>query len=150
MKILTLVSLFFTTILSPLPAASFTQIEDKSNLKIITPSLSERKSAKIRLENGLEAYLISDPGAHEAGAAIAVNTGSWDDPQEAPGLAHFVEHMFFMGREKYPDEKEYHRFLDEHGGQNNAFTTNDRTLFMFAVNPEGFEGALDRFSQFFI
>lgn len=37
------------------------------------------------------------------------------DPQELPGLAHFCEHMLFLGTEKYPVENEYPRFLSEHG-----------------------------------
>ena len=37
------------------------------------------------------------------------------DPQDLPGLAHFCEHMLFLGTEKYPVENEYPRFLSEHG-----------------------------------
>lgn len=37
------------------------------------------------------------------------------DPAELPGLAHFCEHMLFLGTEKYPVENEYPRFLSEHG-----------------------------------
>ena len=32
------------------------------------------------------------------------------------GLAHFLEHMLFMGSDKYPDENEYSAFLAQHGG----------------------------------
>lgn len=37
------------------------------------------------------------------------------DPKDLPGLAHFCEHMLFLGTEKYPVENEYPRFLSEHG-----------------------------------
>ena len=131
-------------------ASDYHIVEDQSGLRISTPSLSERKTGKLRLENGLEVYLISDPGTHESGAALAVEVGTWDDPQERPGMAHFVEHMLFMGNEKYPDESEYQRYLDEHGGNQNAFTAADRTVYIFSVANEGFEGALDRFAQFFV
>ncbi|MCC5831816.1 MAG: insulinase family protein [Chlamydiales bacterium] len=125
-------------------------IEDKSNLKIETPALSHRETRKIRLENGLEALLISDPDTKESGAALAVAVGSWDDPVDRPGMAHFVEHMLFLGTEKYPEEEGYKRYLDEHGGTPNAFTMADRTVYIFSVNNEGFSEALDRFGQFFI
>ncbi|MCP5470054.1 MAG: insulinase family protein [Chlamydiales bacterium] len=125
-------------------------VEDQSNLKIQTPSLQERQMRKLRLDNGLEAVLISDPHTPSSGAALAVGVGSWQDPKERAGMAHFVEHLLFLGTEKYPDEKAYTRYLDEHGGSRNAFTMSDRTCYMFSVNNEGFSGALDRFAQFFI
>lgn len=125
-------------------------IEDQSNLKIDTPTLAQREERKMRLDNGLEALLISDPDTKESGAALAVAVGSWDDPEDRPGMAHFVEHMLFLGTEKYPEEAEYTRYLDEHGGTRNAFTMADRTVYMFSVNNEGFSEALDRFGQFFI
>lgn len=144
-----LVVLFFC--LSSLLFASEVKIvEDKCDLTILTPSLQGRKSLKLRLENGLEAFLVSDPGATDSGAALSVHVGSFHDPVGYPGLAHFVEHMLFMGTETFPDEKEYHRFLDEHGGTNNAFTCPDRTVYMFAINHAAFEGGLTRFSEFFI
>ncbi len=37
---------------------------------------------KLRLSNGLEAFLISDPKADKSAAALTVRVGSWDDPKE--------------------------------------------------------------------
>ena len=36
-----------------------------------------------------------------------VGVGHFSDPEEIPGLAHFCEHMLFLGTEKYPDEGSY-------------------------------------------
>jgi insulysin len=124
-------------------------IEDKANLPILTPSLAKAKTSKIKLSNGLEAYLISDPDADQSAAALTVKIGSWDDPDVYPGLAHFLEHMLFLGTKKYPKESEYDRFIKEHGGSANAFTSNDFTSYLFAINNDAFEDALDRFSYFF-
>lgn len=44
------------------------------------------------------------------------------------GLSHYLEHMLFMGSEKYPDENEYDSFLASHGGSSNAFTEMVRTI----------------------
>lgn len=140
---------FFLLVFNTLFGA-FTTVEDKADLTILTPSLAQRKCVKLRLDNGLEAYLLSDPNAHESGASLTVDVGSLSDPSQHPGMAHFCEHMLFLGTEKYPDEKEYHRYLDEFGGNRNACTCTDRTLYMFSVNHEGFVGALSRFSEFFI
>lgn len=67
------------------------------------------------------------------------------DPDHLPGLAHFCEHMLFLGTEKYPSENEYSKYLSEHGGMSNAHTTHERTSYYFDVTPEHFSGALDRF-----
>jgi len=127
-----------------------TQVVDLCNLKIKTPSLQERCVRKLRLDNGLEVLLISDPGTPQSGAALAVNVGSWDDPQDRPGMAHFVEHLLFLGTHTYPEEGGYSRYLHDHGGLRNAFTMSDRTVYFFSVNHDGFEGVLDRFGHFFI
>ena len=148
MKKIILASLFVVTSIFAAPA--YERIEDKNTLKILTPALAERKTAKIRLSNGLQAYLISDPGVHESAAALAVEAGSWQDPKEYPGMAHFLEHMLFMGTAAYPKENEYAQYIQDNGGQLNAYTAPDRTVYIFSINNEAFKGALDRFSHFFI
>lgn len=72
------------------------------------------------------------------------------DPDHIPGLAHFCEHMLFLGTEKYPNENDYSTFLSENGGSSNAATYADATKYYFDVVPDKLEGALDRFAQFFI
>jgi len=63
---------------------------------------------------------------------------------ELPGLAHFLEHMLFMGTEKYPEENDYSKFLAENGGSSNAYTSSDHTNYYFDVSPKELNGALDR------
>ncbi len=128
---------------------SYTTLLEKGKLPLLSPAMKERKTAKIRLNNGLEAYLISDPLAELSGALMSVKAGSWEDPKEHPGLAHFLEHMLFMGTEKYPDESEYSRFIIEHGGQSNAFTASNTTNYLFTVQSKAFPEAFKRFSNFF-
>lgn len=129
--------------------SSYTVIEDKTTIPILTPSLADRKTLKIRLQNGLEAYLISDPLADKSAVALTVKTGSWEDYPEYPGIAHFLEHMLFLGTRKYPKESEFDYFISEHGGLTNAFTENDFTGYMFSVDTTAFPETLDRFASFF-
>jgi len=124
-------------------------IEDKSELTILNPSLKDRKTLKLRLSNGLKVYLISDKKADKSAAAIGVLTGSWDDPNQYPGMAHFCEHMLFKGSKKYPEEAGYFKYIFDNSGQPNAFTASDRTVYMFSINHQAFEEALDRLSHFF-
>ncbi|MEI8124269.1 MAG: insulinase family protein [Parachlamydiaceae bacterium] len=125
-------------------------IENKASLPILTPAFKNRETLKLQLNNGLQAYLISDPDVDKSSGALVVMTGSWEDPQKYPGIAHFLEHMLFMGTKKYPTESEYDRFISEHGGQSNAFTGNDFTGYVFTVDNKALPEALERFSSFFI
>lgn len=70
--------------------------------------------------------------------------GSLSDPENISGLAHFCEHMLFLGTEKYPKENEYSQFLSEHAGSSNAFTSGEHTNYYFDVSHEHLQGALDR------
>ncbi|KAM6938687.1 nardilysin-like isoform 2-T2 [Lycodopsis pacificus] len=83
-------------------------------------------------------------------AALCISVGSFSDPEDLPGLAHFLEHMVFMGSEKYPAENGFDAFLKKHGGSDNASTDCERTIFQFDVQKKYFREALDRWAQFFI
>ncbi|KAJ3219441.1 Insulinase (Peptidase M16) [Dinochytrium kinnereticum] len=122
----------------------------REKLNIWKPDLDDRTYAHITLPNGLEALLVSDPKTDKAAAAMDVHVGHLCDPEDAAGLAHFCEHLLFMGNEKYPSENEYNQYLAAHGGSSNAFTGTDSTNYYFDIVPEFFEGAFDRFIQFFV
>ena len=76
-------------------------------------------------------------------------SGSLNDPEGFDGLAHFCEHMLFLGTEKYPEENLYAKFIKAHGGSKNATTGEDYTTYHFDIKNEVFAEALDIFSQFF-
>ncbi len=111
---------------------------------------SGKRISILKLENGLEVILVSDSRFSDSAASLAVETGSIHNPKEHQGLAHFLEHMLFLGTEKYPKNNDYSRYLADNGGYANAYTSNDHTNYHFTVLPNALEGALDRFSQFFI
>ncbi|KAI9333580.1 Metalloenzyme, LuxS/M16 peptidase-like protein [Obelidium mucronatum] len=87
------------------------------------------------------------PETDRASAALDVNVGFLTN---APGLAHFLEHLLFLGTEKYPRENEYSQYLsDVGGGYSNAYTGAENTNYYFEVSAAFLEGSLDRFAQFF-
>ncbi|KAJ2814809.1 metalloprotease, partial [Coemansia sp. 'formosensis'] len=88
--------------------------------------------------------------AKEAAASLSVNVGSNANPVELQGLAHFLEHMLFLGTEKYPKEGEYDAYISSNSGSNNAYTSFTETNYHFSVFNDALEGALDQFAQFFI
>uniref|UniRef100_A0A1W7RAD0 Insulin-degrading enzyme n=1 Tax=Hadrurus spadix TaxID=141984 RepID=A0A1W7RAD0_9SCOR len=125
------------------------------HVKVIVDNITKSEEDKrlyrgLELTNGLKALLVSDPTTDKSAAALDVNVGHMYDPLNLPGLAHFCEHMLFLGTKKYPVENEYSKFLNQHGGSSNAFTSADHTNFYFDVTPEYLQGALDRFAQFFL
>ena len=71
-----------------------------TNLK---KSKSDKRNYTLKiLKNGMKCLLISDPETTKSAASMVVNIGSLLDPKEYQGLAHFCEHMLFMGTKKYP------------------------------------------------
>lgn len=130
-------------------AQDYTIIEDKATLPILTPALSDRKTIKIRLDNGLQAMIVSDPKSDKSAASLTVDSGSWQDPEDHPGIAHFLEHMLFMGTKKFPNESEYDEFIHANGGKTNAYTASTQTSYMISVDNKAFPEGLDRFSSFF-
>ena len=120
---------------------------------VTTPTVSPFDSRDYRvltLENGLQALLVSDPDADKAAASMNVRVGSAQDPDDLQGLAHFLEHMLFLGTETYPESDAYQRYISDNAGAHNAFTAQQDTNYFFDIEPSALPGALDRFSEFFL
>lgn len=66
-----------------------------------------------------------------------------------PGLAHFCEHLLFMGSTQFPQENAYSEFIHAHGGSTNAWTAASNTNYFFSIGADHLSGALQRFSGFF-
>ncbi len=117
----------------------------------VVKSPSDTREFKyLQLTNGMKVLLVSDPEADKSAAALSVGVGSASDPPERQGLAHFLEHMLFLGTAKYPKAGEYDEFMNAHGGTENAYTAFENTNYHFSIDKDHLEGALDRFAQFFI
>jgi len=121
----------------------------------------------LSLSNGLRAMLISDPYVEDppiqrassesmnssiehfhgklAACAVLVGVGSFSEPRQYQGLAHFVEHMIFMGSEKFPVENEFDSFVTKSGGFSNAHTENEETCFYFEVDEAHLDRSMDLF-----
>src|SRR5690554_7841705 len=135
------------------PALADTPAATDPVAEVTTPLVSPHDSRDYRalsLENGLTALLVSDPEADKAAASMNVSVGSAQDPEDLAGLAHFLEHMLFLGTEPYPEADAYQGYLQRHGGSHNAFTAPQDTNYFFDIEPDALPGALDRFSQFFL
>lgn len=125
-------------------------------VSVIAPEKSLNDKFEYRLltfANGFEALLISsdDEKKIKAAAAVSVAVGSFSDPPgRCEGMAHYLEHMLFMGSAKYPGEDQMEQFLTKNGGYSNAYTASAHTNYHFEVNKSELHQALDMFAQFFI
>jgi len=127
------------------PAPSAAQLPPR----VVAPT-DKAQFRRFVLDNGMRVLLVSDPNFNKSAASLAVRTGQIDDPKDTEGLAHFLEHMLFLGTEKYPTEGEYGNYIRSNGGRQNAYTAGDFTNYHFDIRHAAFAGALDRFAQFFI
>lgn len=106
-----------------------------------------RKYATFTLKNGIEVVTVSDPKLTTSAVTLSVGVGQFQDPENAQGIAHFLEHMIFMGSEKYKSPNEYMQFISENGGSTNAFTAAEQTTYLFSINSSMFAQGLDRLSS---
>lgn len=67
---------------------------------IIQSSQDKRLYRGLLLDNGIKCLIVSDPLTDRSAASVDVHAGYMLDPKEFPGLAHFCEHMLFMGSKK--------------------------------------------------
>lgn len=103
-----------------------------------------RRPELIRLAGGLRIRLLPLQHSSQAAALIRVHAGSHDEPAEYPGMAHFLEHLLFLGSEGYPQEQSLMPFVQGSGGQLNASTRERHTDFFFQLPADLLEQALLR------
>ncbi len=84
----------------------------------------------ITLDNGLQVMLISRPYSGLL-VNLAVGAGAVNDPQTTPGIAHFLEHMLFLGTKEYPEPAAVKSLFEANGGNVQAFTNLSMTTYSF-------------------
>ena len=114
------------------------------------PQTDSKNYRLIELASGVRCLLVQDPRAEKCAAALDVHVGHMSDPVDRPGLAHFCEHMLFLGNDKYPGEDEFEQYISRVGGSSNAFTDTEDTCYFFELpDPLKLDTALERWGPFF-
>lgn len=124
-------------------------VQNLEQVTIIKSLNDDRQYSALMLPNGLQVVLVSDQTLENSAASIAVGVGSAHNPETQLGLAHYLEHMLFLGTEKYPEPDGFMKYTQANGGMTNAFTAYDKTNYLFQINAGKFDEALDRFSDYF-
>ncbi len=105
--------------------------------------LSQRPP-QITLANGLRVRLLPLSNSSQAAALVRVHGGAHDAPRVYPGLAHFLEHLLFLGSRDYPAVQSLMPFVQGCGGQLNASTRERHTDFFFQLPAGQLEEGLRR------
>ena len=82
----------------------------------------------VTLENGLEIIVWPDHDIPNVALYYFVRAGGRNEYPGVTGLSHFFEHMMFNGTEDL-EPGEFDRIMEAAGGQNNAYTSNDITVY---------------------
>ncbi len=80
------------------------------------------------LPNGLRVILAEDHSAPVVAVDIWYHVGAANDPEGRSGFAHMFEHMMFEGSDNIGND-EYHALLEAIGANNNAYTSEDKTVY---------------------
>ena len=104
----------------------------------------------VQLANGIKVVLVHKADTDRSAASIVVAVGSDHDPEDVPGMAHYLEHMLFLGSEKFPEPEGFSEYVEKHGGSYNAYTASDHTAYFFEIDPQSLDEGLDRLAQFFV
>jgi len=86
------------------------------------------KFTEFDLDNGLHVILHQDKTAPVVAVSVFYHVGSKDENPQRTGFAHFFEHLLFEGS-KNIKRGEFMKLVSSNGGQNNATTDQDRTLY---------------------
>ncbi|MDQ7983508.1 pyrroloquinoline quinone biosynthesis protein PqqF [Pseudomonas sp. G34] len=103
-----------------------------------------RTTRQLTLANGLQLNLRHAPHLKRSAAALRIHAGSHDAPARWPGLAHFLEHLLFLGTARFPLADGLMRHVQRLGGEVNASTAERHTDFFCEVPPGALDGALLR------
>lgn len=109
------------------------------------PKNELRDFYSFELENNIPVIYVKDTKIKKPAFYFAIKTGYFSDPDKFPGLAHFLEHLIFMGSDEYTDENYFNEKLSKFQGMTNAYTDKDKTVYYFNSLEKGFEEILDIF-----
>ena len=86
------------------------------------------------LPNGLEVTILADPTMPVVATQVWYHVGSANEAKDSRGLAHLFEHLMF-GATASTERGDYDKFVTSVGGEDNAFTSPDETIYVSEVPP---------------
>lgn len=103
-------------------------------------------SKKFQLKNGLKVLLLESHKSPVISVQMWVKTGSADEKKTEEGISHFIEHLVFKGTRKYK-VGEIASIVEASGGELNAYTSFDQTVFYVTISKQFADVGLDVISE---
>lgn len=103
-------------------------------------------SKKFQLKNGLKVLLLESHKSPVISVQMWVKTGSADEKKGEEGISHFIEHLVFKGTRKYK-VGEIASIVEASGGELNAYTSFDQTVFYVTISKQFSDVGLDVISE---
>jgi zinc protease len=94
------------------------------------------------LDNGLRVLLLEDQRSPIVSFQMWYRVGSRNEHRGSTGIAHFLEHMMFKGTPTH-GPKQFARLVEENGGQDNAFTSQDVTSYYVDIAADKLDLVID-------
>ncbi len=108
-------------------------------LAIATPGFSQQaRVSTFNLPNGMQGVVIEDHRAPVVTHMLWYKVGAADEVLGKSGIAHFLEHLMFVGTDDIP-EGDFSRIIEGLGGNDNAFTSFDYTAYFQRISTEHLE-----------
>lgn len=104
------------------------------------------KQIKFTLKNKLNVILAPSHKSPVVSVQMWVKTGSADEAKGEEGISHFIEHLVFKGTDTY-GVGEIASTVEASGGELNAYTSFDQTVFYVTISKNYSDVALDTISQ---
>jgi zinc protease len=94
------------------------------------------------LDNGLRVLLLEDARSPIVSFQVWYRVGSRNERRGATGIAHFLEHLMFKGTPSH-GPRQFARLVEENGGQDNAFTSQDVTSYYLNIAADKLDLVID-------
>ena len=113
-------------------------------ISLLAPSSSHAADRVVAatLDNGLRVLLLEDQRSPIVSFQVWYRVGSRNEHRGSTGIAHFLEHLMFKGTPSH-GPKQFARLVEENGGQDNAFTSQDVTSYYVDIAADKLDLVID-------
>ncbi|HRY82794.1 MAG TPA: pitrilysin family protein [Candidatus Moranbacteria bacterium] len=108
------------------------------------------KFKKTTLKNELRIITAPMKETQTVAVLVMIGVGSRFETEKEAGLSHFIEHMFFKGTKNRPTAMAISEELESIGGEYNAFTSKDKTMYYAKVDKKHIKIALDVIADIYL
>jgi len=95
---------------------------------LLVPQTKVEDVQSFTLSNGMKVFILEDISIPNVAMYFFYKVGSRNEYPGITGISHFFEHMMFNGAKKY-GPKEFDRVMEANGGSNNAYTSQNLTVY---------------------